>query len=95
MATTLDPLVVRPTKVHRRGVAMTIAGILLLGGATATTAVLVHDDGHNAPASVEMSTPDSAGQDTLVTRYGHDSGAQQFGAQPFDEQPVLRVGGAR
>jgi hypothetical protein len=90
MATTLDSLVVRPSKAHRRGVAMTIAGILLVGGAAATTAVVVADDGHSTPAPVHVTSPASPTQDTLVTRYGHDSGTQSFSVQP-----MLRIGGAR
>jgi hypothetical protein len=90
MTTTLDSLVVHPPKAHRRGVAMAIAGILFVGGAAATTAVIAADDGHSKPAPVNATTPEPAAQDTLVTRYGQHTDAQSFG-----EQPLLRVGGAR
>ena len=89
MATTIDSLVQLPAKVHHRTVAFAIAAALLVGGAIGTTAVIASDNDSGAKAPTEATSNAAPAQDTLVSQYGSQS------AQPFADQPTLRVSGAR
>jgi hypothetical protein len=89
MATTIDSLVQIPAKMHHRAVAFGIAGALLVGGVIGTTAMIAADNDSAAKAPTEATSNATPAQDTLVTQYGARS------AQPFADQPMLRVSGAR
>ena len=66
-----------------------IAAALLVGGAIGTTAVIAADNGSGTKAPTVATSNASPAQDTLVSQYGARS------AQPFADQPMLRVSGAR
>ena len=89
MATTIDSLVQFPAKVHHRAVAFGIAGALLVGGVIGTTAVIAADNNSGVKTPTEATSNATPAQDTLVSQYGSQS------AQPFADQPTLRVSGAR